>query len=261
MIEYALNTKNEPVAIDLEIAVKTPCRVRVILYNPEKPATVYFDRFKDIVDKAPFEIRLPQNGKVTKMEVLCEKSSANNGNVSVTKFRKKGINSHAPCLNGNGWNESKVKEFLKFAKEFSENASIYDFGTYYSDKGNFRIDYFPVIMNEGTPMTTPARIHNGNGRMEVAKKSFITYTVPSRVAVLLHEFSHFNLNEDQHNETEADLNALKIYLGCGYPVIEAHKGFIEVFKTHPSNQNVERYETLKRFIDNFDSNKFRLCLP
>lgn len=261
MLKYTLNTKNEPLAIDLEVEVKKPCRVRVVVYNPAKPATVYFDRFKDVVDKAPFEIRMPQNAKITKLEVICSQSHGGPDNIRVTKLEKKKLKTHAPCLNGNGGGGSKVREFLKFAKEFCENASIYDFGTYYSDKGNFRIDYFPVIMHEGRPITTPARIHNGNGRMEVAKKSFVQYTVPSRLAILLHEFSHFNLNEDQHDETEADLNALKIYLGSGYPVIEAHKGFLEVFKTHPSNQNVERYEYLKNFIDNFDTEKFKMCLP
>lgn len=261
MIKFTLNTKNEPLAIDLEVAVKKPCRVRVIVYNPEKPSTVYFDRFKDIVDKAPFEIRMPQNAKVTKLEVFSSQRDSSDDNVRVTKLERKSLKTHAPCLNGNGGKGAKVREFLKFAKEFCENASIYNFGTYYSDKGNFRIDYFPEIKHEGRTISTVARIHNESGRMEVAKKQFVTMTVPARMAILLHEFSHFNLNEDQHDETEADLNALKIYLGSGYPVIEAHKGFLEVFKSHPSNQNRERYEYLKNFIDNFDTEKFRICLP
>jgi hypothetical protein len=261
MLKYTLNTKNEPLAIDLEVAVKKPCRVRVVVYNPEKPSTVYFDRFKDVVDKAPFEIRMPQNAKVTKMEVFCSQPNSSPDNIRVTKLQKKALKRHAPCLNGNGWNQARVKEFLKFAKEFCENASIYDYGTYYSDKGNFRIDYYPVIKHNGRPISTVARIHNESGRMEVAKGQFVKMTVPSRVATLLHEFSHFNLNEDQHDETEADLNALKIYLGDGYPVIEAHKGFLEIFKSHPSDQNRGRYEYIKNFIDNFDSDKYKMCLP
>lgn len=261
MIKYTLNTKNEPLAIDMEVAVKKPCRVRVVVYNPSKPSTVYFDRFKDIVDKAPFEIRMPQNAKITQMEILSSQSNSSDDNIRVTRFKKKKLNNYAPCLNGNGWNGSRVKEFLKFAKEFCENGAIYNYGTYYSDKGNFRIDYFPVITDKGKPISTVARIHNESGRMEVAKGQFVKMTVPSRMAILLHEFSHFNLNEDMHDEIEADLNALKIYLGSGYPVIEAHKGFLEVFKSHPSNQNRERYEYLKNFIDNFDSDKFKQCLP
>ncbi len=261
MLEFTLNTKNEPLSIDLELQVKKPCRVRVVVSNPDKPSTIYFDRYKDVQDKASFEINMPQNAKVSKMAVFTSQQNTDDNNIRVTKLKKKSLATYAPCLNGNGGNGARVKEFLKFITEFCENASIYNTGPYYSDKGNFRIDYFPVIKDNGKVLTTPARIHNGNGRIEVSRSAFIKFSVPSRVAILLHEFSHFNLNEVQKDEIEADLNALKIYLGAGYPKIEAHKGFLEVFKTYPSNQNRERYDFLKNFIDNFETEKIKICLP
>ncbi len=274
MPKLLLNTKSEPVAFDFEVAVQRPCRVRVKVYNPDKPATVYFDRWKDVVDTVSFEVKMPQSAPRSELIIGCV-NNENDDNVRLIKgkgnetgIRKKKLDTYLQCLNGNG-NGERVKEFVKFAQEFCENAALYDTkrdprddgGSYYSDKNNFRIDYFNMISDGGRTLSTPARIHNRTGRMEVAKRAFVQYSVPSRMAILLHEFAHFNLNEEQTDEIEADLNALKIYLGLGYPIIEAHKGFLDVFKSHPSNENRQRYEYLKNFIDNFDSEKYRICLP
>lgn len=261
MKPFLLKTERKPLTIDVGVEVRTPCRVRVQAYNPDKPSTVYYDRWKDVDKSADFELKMPQSAEKTKLIVGVIKGQRNDDCVRVTKLGRRKLDVHQPCLNGNGKASHKVKEFLKFAQEFAENAGVYDAGTYYSDKKNFRIDYYPQIVDGGRALTTPARIHNKTGRMEVAKRSFAPMTVPMRMAVLLHEFSHFNLNQVQSDEIEADLNALKIYLGAGYPIIEAHKGFLGVFITHPSDDNRERYEYLKNYIDNFEKQKYRLCLP
>ena len=96
--------------------------------------------------------------------------------------------------------------------------------------------------------------------MEVSQKAFRRMTIPMRMAILCHEFSHFYMNKVTTDEIEADLNALKIYLGMGYPVIEAHKAFLETFMKYPSETNKERYEYLKTFMDNWETNKFQFCL-
>ena len=85
-------------------------------------------------------------------------------------------------------------------------------------------------------------------------------TIPMRMSILLHEFSHFYLNKDVANETEADLNALKIYLSLGYPYIEAHKSFIHTFKGNQTLQNKMRYEEIKKFVKGYERNKYSLCL-
>ena len=46
----------------------------------------------------------------------------------------------------------------------------------------------------------------------------------------------------------------------GYPVIEAHKAFLETFHKSPSAQNKERYKYLKSFIDKWEQNKYEICL-
>ena len=71
-----------------------------------------------------------------------------------------------------------------------------------------------------------------------------------RMAILLHEYSHFNLNKEPSNEEEADKNGLKLYLALGYPTIDAYNVFLNVFRRSPSLQNKDRYDRLDNFIKN-----------
>jgi hypothetical protein len=84
-------------------------------------------------------------------------------------------------------------------------------------------------------------------------KQFLDFTVPNRKAILLHEFSHVYLNDNVDDEVEADLNGLLIYLGLGYPRIEAFEVFAKTFLNAPSDLNQMRYEKIKNFIDNFEN--------
>jgi len=86
------------------------------------------------------------------------------------------------------------------------------------------------------------------------KKLFDEYTIPMRFAILCHEFSHFYVNKDMHDEGEADINGLLIYLGLGYPRIEAIEAFTNVFLNYPSEENGKRYKKIENFIDNFEKN-------
>ena len=72
------------------------------------------------------------------------------------------------------------------------------------------------------------------------------------MAILLHEFSHFYLNEKIDDEMEADLNGLLIYLGLGYPRIEAYQAFLETFKEKPTQLNKARYDLINKFINDFE---------
>lgn len=257
MKRYELRFNNEPTNLKIGMETRKPMKVRVALYNPEKPHTFYLDRYSNVNGSEEIEIKLPQS---------CEKGVLvvqgigvkDDNQIRLTKLEKKSLNQYPRCYNAN----KKTLEFIEFAQWISENAGVLKTGRYFSKNKTFRIDYLPVIIDErnGKALTTPARISNTDGRIELSKRSFIVNTVPMRMAILLHEFSHFNLNVVQSDEIEADLNALKIYLALGYPIIEAHKAFLHVFKKTATPQNKERYEYLKRFIDNFDNLKYRICM-
>jgi hypothetical protein len=146
-----------------------------------------------------------------------------------------------------------VRNFVAFAQKFAYNAGwVTAPRDYVSTVGSYKIEYLPFIINsKGEKMSTPARISTKNGRIQVSQEAFIGMTIPMRMAILLHEFSHFYLNTDISNETEADLNGLTIYLGLGYPIREAYAAFAETFIGHPTTQNKVRYDIINRFIKDY----------
>jgi len=142
---------------------------------------------------------------------------------------------------------NKIKEFLSFCIFFSENKSILPCSTYYSDSGNFRIDYVEEIRNSNTP----ARINCHSNIIEV-NKSVVNYmTVQQMILILLHEYSHCHENKDEENEFEADFNAIKYYFAMNMSENEAQKGFAKMFINRPTLQNKNRYQFLKRMIYEF----------
>jgi hypothetical protein len=256
MLNYEVSCNNKPVILQIGVAVRVKSVVCIQVLNPDKRNTVYMDRWQTVNDRGEFDVRLPQNCKRVLVKIWMPENN-NDQDIRITKFSKKKIENYLPCVSG-GY---KVREFVKFAQFFAENCGDLSTGTYYSDNEQFRIDYLPTITNNGQTISTPARISNKNGRMEISQQAFLRYTVPMRMAIMLHEYAHFNMNEVQEDEVEADLNGLKIYLGIGYPVIEAHKSFLEVFEGTPTEENKKRYGYIKSFIDNFDRLKYKICLP
>lgn len=244
-----------PTNLGVTIECQGSKKVRLFCFNPSKPKTFYLDRVKTVDGKGTFEVRMPQTCEKVILGVSDINGSANG--VKISSIKKQKLEQYAPCYNRG----RDVMSFIKFAQEFCDNLSVLSLGTYHSNDMKYRIDLFDVIRDQkGNPMSTPARCHNKTGLIEVSKSHFMNYTVPMRMAILLHEFSHFYLNQETTDEIEADLNALRIYLGLGYPIIEAHNSFLNVFKKTPTEQNKERYQYIKAYIDNYDTMKTRLCL-
>lgn len=259
MLQYFAKTEGKPTNIKLGLAVRRPLKIRIMAIDPYKRGAVYIDRVATVEDEKEFEIRLPQSPKKLLIKVTSPQARSQEGlenMIRVTKLEKAELPQHIPCLSG-----KNVSSFLKFAKEFCENAGILSAGRYQSDDKKYTIDYLPQIVHEGRVLSTPARISNQTGRMEISMRAFRRMSIPMRMAILCHEFSHFYLNEVQKDEIEADLNALTLYMGMGYPVIEAHKAFLETFHKAPNEMNKERYVYLKTFIDNFDTLKHQVCFP
>ena len=153
----------------------------------------------------------------------------------------------------------KTSSFLRFAQEFCKQCSYLDYskeGVKYKSKNEkFTIDLMTnVLSSSGSYLPTPARISQLNGKMEVSYMQFLEYTVPMRMAILLHEYSHFYVNKVPRSEIEADINGLGIYLKLGYPSIDIFNVFLKVFKVSPSMENKDRFQTLEKFVkENRDS--------
>tara|TARA_R110001599_G_scaffold299838_1_gene504907 strand:- start:25 stop:789 length:765 start_codon:yes stop_codon:yes gene_type:complete len=250
MQKFLAYTNRKPTNLVVNLSAPRKTKIRITALDPKKLGAMYMDREATVEGNKSFEIRLPQSP-----EKLLIKIIAKQGSVKVNSIKEAKLPRYLNCISG-----KKVSTFLKFAMEFSENAGILATGRYVSDNKKYVIDYLPEVVHEsGKVLSTPARISNSTGRMEISKKAFSKMTIPMRMAILCHEFSHFYLNEVQSDEIEADLNSLAVYLAVGYPVIEAHKAFLDTFEGTPTETNKERYTYLKTFIDNFDDLKHKIC--
>jgi len=257
-------TKQKALTLMIEVATAKPEKIQVVVKDINKPDTQYTDRYSTINGVQQFYVRMP----ISPYESLVSVYNTANGNLKkgqdpsfkIVKVDARPLERKMDCVD---WSNPKIRDFVGFAQQFSNNAGILSAGkypngsTYISDEGNFRIDYFDDIRSKaGRVIPTPARISQTKGIIQVSKEHYKKFTVPMRMAILLHEFSHFYLNENIEDETEADLNGLLIYLALGYPRIEAYQSFLTTFKDTPTPQNKERYEVLHQFITNFERNKF-----
>ena len=232
----------------IEVVTNGPQKIQIVVKDINKPNTDYTNRYATIDGKQRFFVRMP----LSPYEALISVYNKANGNLKkgqdasfkVVKIDARPLERKMDCVD---WSNPKIRDFANFAQQFSDNAGILSAGkfpngsTYISDEGNFRIDYFDDIRTK---------------RGLVSKAHYKKFTVPMRMAILLHEFSHFYLNENMEDETEADLNGLLIYLALGYPRIEAYQSFLTTFKDTPTPQNKERFDILNQFITNFERNKF-----
>lgn len=264
-----INTNHQPIIVGFKIRTnkEIPLRIRVrSAYIDDKtgniafkPNTNYTDRVGKVNGERTFYVRMPKTTDLVVAEIYNPTVTKNPGADDPSfKLIEKNIYPLDTFPESYKSGDELIKCAVKFIQEFSENAGIYSAGpdgsVYVSDCGRFRIDYLDVIHDRktGKELATPARISQDRGIIEVSKKHFLTYAVPYRVAILLHEISHFYLNDDPRNEIEADLNALKIFLGLGYGYIDAENAFLNVFTGSPSDQNKERHQILHNFIVDFE---------
>lgn len=161
------------------------------------------------------------------------------------------------------WLDEDSREFLPLALMFCQTCGFTNPSSegkkYSAAQGKFNIKYFPVIKDymTGMAMSTPARIGHTSGIIEVSKAKFDCYTIPMRMIILLHEFSHKYRNPKVglpiSNETGADVNALYIYLGIGFSKIDAIYVFANVFLKAQTQQNIERMRKIMDYIQRFEN--------
>jgi len=166
----------------------------------------------------------------------------------------------------NVWLDSETRDFLSLAVPFSQvsgfSSATEQGRVYTTEDKEFTIKYFDVIRDQksGQPMSTPARIGHKSGIIETAKVKFDKYTIPMRLVILLHEFSHKYKNPkiglDIRDETGADINALYIYLGLGFSKIDAICVFANVFLKAQTKGNIERMRKIMDYIQKFENQEF-----
>jgi hypothetical protein len=254
-MNFRLNTRYEEMCLVIKVAVNMPAKVRLKIFDEQKPKIVFTNRYKTINSDYTFHVRMPITSKSIIVSIyddkLGNKPQDQERNIKVVSVDKIPLQKRIDVVD---INDPTIAYFVDFAQRFCFNAPYLEPNkSYQSDNGNFIIEYLPTIIDsKGKELTTPARISRMTGRIQVSKKQFDLYTIPMRFAILCHEFSHYYINEDMHDESEADINGLLIYLGLGYPRIEAFEAFLEVFERYPSQENKIRYDKIKNFIENFE---------
>lgn len=272
-----LNTDRRPLTIVAEVVTSSPQRIRIIARDKNKHTAVYGDRFQTINGKAKLEIKMPKSP--TETEVYIYNVATGNqpdgiriGNDDPTfkcTIAPEALKSCPMFMT------QDTIAFIKFCQEFCENAGILSGDTmidgkvipsiYESDNGKFRIHYFDKIRDKrtGNFVSTPARIGHDSGIIEVSKSDFLTYSIPMRMVILLHEYSHKHLNQLAkrriEDESASDINALMLYFSMGYSEIEAHYAFLKVFKTANTPQNEKRYKIINDFIDRYVRGEINNC--
>lgn len=249
MISQAYNSRKKPCVLVLEVYADKKTRVHLVASDADRRNTKYMDRFHTFKGNKRFVIRLPQSPNKVVVTV-----KPNTGG-SVKMISKK-VMPLQTQMNEWSFQNRRIGKFVNFTQQFSDIAGYLSTGKYYDDSGLYEIEYLPIIKSDQTkmPLNTPARINSESGRVQVSKKHFQDYTIPGRVAILLHEFCHVFANNDKHSELEADFHAAVIYCSLGYPRVEILNVFANVFYKADTDLNRLRLNKLREFVDRFDNN-------
>lgn len=252
------NTENQKLCLDITITCKGKRTFRVAASDYNKANSKYTDRTIEVDGKRTIYFSFPVSPKQIVIGVQ-DVNDRNFTDFDVTIEER-------PLTTYGVWLDEQTREFLQLALTFSQTCGFESAdpkGRLITSKNKeFRIKYFPVIKDymSGTVLNTPARIGHKTGIIEISKRSFDRYTIPMRMIILLHEFSHKYKNPtmglEVSNEIGADINALYIYLGLGFSKIDAIHVFANVFLKAQTDQNIQRMRKIVDYIDRFCNEEF-----
>lgn len=256
-MERIWETGKRKLALDISIKCEGFCRFRIIAMDL-KPNSKYADRTIEVNNFRKIYISLPQSPDQLKIKVIPIKNEKD----FLVDIKEKTLKTYEISMS------EQTKKFFRFAQQFvacSGYESASNSGRFFTtpDK-EFKIRYFPIISDNGRVSSTPARIGHSSGIIEISKAHFDKYTIPMRMAILLHEFAHKYLNPKSNlpisDEVGADINALYIYLGMGYSKVDAIYVFINVFLKAQSDGNMNRMRKIMNYIAKFEKGEIAKVL-
>jgi hypothetical protein len=265
-------SNNLQFALNLHFQSVIPVKLRVITFDRDKPFTKYSDRSIQVNGDRTIYLTFPNSPKFMILQI--EEVGA--GGVQTNNWKLIGYNAAGGRLlpyqlikirKCDVWMDEETRAFVTFAELFAKNAGFLVNGMYKDDSGKFTIDFqdFIVDKESGMMVNTPARIGHKSGIIHVARQIFQDFTVPQRFMILMHEFSHKYINpkfgKGIGNEFAADINALYVYLGLGYPPIDARTVYLKVFNQDGVDPqlSLKRYKYINNFINGFKDNKMASC--
>jgi len=252
-----VNTGGSKMSIHITIECDGVKNFRVFATDSNKPNSLYADRVIQVKGNRTIYFSFPVSPDMIVIGVENVRNSADT-DFNFTLQEK-------PLKYYDIWIDEETRQFVNMATKFSQICGYTkpsNSGTLYqSADGYFNIKYFPIIKDvSGNPLNTPARVGHNTGIIEVAMSKFARYTIPMRVCILLHEFSHKyknpKMNLEIGNEIGADINALYIYLGLGFSKIDAICVFANVFLKAQSNENIVRMRKIQEYIQRFENQEY-----
>lgn len=258
MFAQDFDSNNEQFSLVFLIKTKGTKMLRVWAEDFGKRNSKYADRMIKVNGERRIYFSFPVSPK--KLAIgCCNTENVNDKDFEVTLIK-------APLKDYNIWLDNDTKQFLDLAVPFAQVCGFEQANpngkVYTTNDRKFNIKFFPIIKDyaSGRTMNTPARIGHQTGNIEVAKVKFDKYTIPMRMAILLHEFSHVYKNPktdlEISNETGADINGLYIYLGLGFSKIDAICVYANVFLKAQTKGNVERMRKIMDYIAKFENGDF-----
>lgn len=246
-------TRYAPCMVRVKVRTPKPTKIKLVARDKNQANTEFTNTVKTVNGDQDMFIRMPMSPNTLVISItnvaVGERPRSEETTFEVLDVKNEELD---VTIGKTNMDTPLVRSFVNFCQKFCYNAGWIPPKDYYSKNNQFKIEYLPQIVgNNGSVLKTPARISTTNGRIQISQEAYIPFTVPMRMAILLHEFSHYYLNSDISDEVEADLNALTIYLGLGYPIKEAYAAFGQTFVGSPTPLNKSRYDIIDTFIKDY----------
>lgn len=253
-----INTYNREMKLNVVINCNGTKTFRIVAQESGKKNSKYADRIINVDGTREIYLSFPVTPK--SLLIGCVNVKDINDNDFELKIEESQLQKY------NIWVDEDTNEFYQLAITFSQVCGFHlppkNGVLYHSESEKFRIKYMPVIVDyiSGKALSTPSRIGHNTGIIEVSAAKFVNYTIPMRLMILAHEFSHKYKNPQIGlqigNEVGADINALYTYLGLGFSKIDAICVFANVFLKAQTDSNIVRMRKIQNYIYRFENQEF-----
>ncbi len=222
---------------------------RVVASDMGKPNSKYADRVITIEGSRDIYLSFPVSPKQLSITVM-DKNRPLSTDFEII-FRETKLRDSMLGI------DNDTRSFIQMAIFVSQTLGFTPPQSYQSSDGLYNISVVDIIKDEkNRPMSTPARIGHTTGRIELSKLKMDSYTIPMRMIIMLHEFSHKYKNPKMgleiNNEVGADINALYIFMGLGFSKVDAIYVFANVFLKAQTEGNIQRMRIIMDYIKKYD---------
>ncbi|MEM2138575.1 MAG: hypothetical protein QXM96_00260 [Candidatus Woesearchaeota archaeon] len=258
MITFEYFSNNEKFSLELIFKTNTEKKLRVFCSDYGKKNSNYCDRKIIVNGQRKIKVTFPVSPKKLIFYIYnVDNKKDKDIQVLVNKI---------PFVSYVFAYDNDDKEFIQFAINFAQICGFTNATNngvmFFSKNNKFKIRFLNKIIDreKNVTLNTPARVGHSSGVIEVSKQKFDKYTIPMRLVILLHEYSHAYKNNkigyEKGYESGADINGLYFYLGLGFSKIDAINVFGYVFLNASTDENVKRLKIINDYIKEFENEKY-----